>query len=169
MHTPAYQPTGSEKAVFKTSKGDITVELFGAQAPIHVGNFVDLAESGFYAGTKIHRYEPGFVAQGGDPLTKEASAEDVVRGRGRFGTGGPGYTIVGEFDSTKNPHRHQKGALGMARSASPDSAGSQFYFTLEAAHFLDGQYTVFGQVVDGMDAMAQLRVGDVIESVTIAR
>jgi len=169
MHTPGYQPTGSETVTFVTSRGTVTANLFGEHAPVHVGNFVELAESGFYDGTKIHRYEPGFVAQGGDPLTKDASVDDVCSGRGRFGTGGPGYSIVGEFDPAKNPNRHVKGALGMARSASPDSAGSQFYFTLEPSHFLDGQYTVFGQVTDGLDAMSALRVGDVIESVTITR
>lgn len=167
MHTPAYQPTGTEKVVFTTSKGTIIAELFGKEAPIHVGNFVELANKGFYNGTKIHRYEPGFVAQGGDPLTKDASVEDVVGGRGGFGTGGPGYNIKGEFDLAKNPHTHVKGALGMARSASPDSAGSQFYFTLQPSHFLDGSYTVFGQVIEGLDNADLLRVGDVLESVEI--
>lgn len=169
MYTPSYTPTGTERVVFETSKGRIEAELFGAAAPIHVGNFVELVESGFYDETKIHRFEPGFVAQGGDPLTKEASVEDVVSGRGRFGTGGPGHTIVGEFDLAKNPNRHIKGALGMARSQDPNSAGSQFYFTLEPSHFLDGNYTVFGQVIEGIDAMESLRKGDVITSVTIIR
>lgn len=169
MYTPSYQPSGNERAVFETSKGRIVAELFGAAAPVHVGNFVELAETEFYNDTKIHRYEPGFVAQGGDPLTREASVEDVVSGRGRFGTGGPGHTIVGEFDLAKNPNRHVKGALGMARSADPNSAGSQFYFTLEPAHFLDGNYTVFGQVVEGLEVMESLRKGDVISSVTITR
>lgn len=168
MYTPTYQPNGTEKAIFETSKGRIEVELFGKEAPVHVGNFVELINKGFYDGTKIHRYEPGFVAQGGDPLTKDASVEDVVRGRGPFGTGGPGHSIVGEFDLSKNPHTHVKGALGMARSNNPNSAGSQFYFTLEPAHFLDGNYTVFGQVTDGLEVMSDLRVGDVIEKVEIA-
>lgn len=169
MYTPSYEPTGAERAVFETSKGRIVAELFGQVAPVHVGNFVELVETEFYNGTKIHRFEPGFVAQGGDPLTRDASVEDVVAGRGMFGTGGPGYTIVGEFDLSKNPNRHGKGALGMARSNDPNSAGSQFYFTLEPAHFLDGNYTVFGQVVEGIDVMESLRKGDEITSVTIVR
>ena len=168
MHTPEYQPTGTERAEIVTSKGTVVVELFGGEAPIHVGNFVDLAQSGFYDQSKFHRFEPGFVIQGGDPLTRDASTEDVVSGRGRFGTGGPGYTIRGEFDPTKNPHRHVKHALGMARSQDPNSAGSQFYFTLEPAHFLDANYTVFGQVVEGGEVVDSLRVGDVVESVTIS-
>lgn len=169
MYQPAYVPTGDEKAVFETSKGRISVKLFGLEAPIHVGNFVELVEKGFYDQTKIHRFEPGFVAQGGDPLTKTASPEEVKGGRGAFGTGGPGYNIKAEFDLSKNPNRHIKGALGMARSAMPDSAGSQFYFTLEPAHFLDGQYTVFGQVEEGLEVADALRVGDVIESVSIIK
>lgn len=168
MYTPAYIPTGDEKATFNTSKGTIVVELYGKEAPLHVGNFVELAQKGFYNGTKIHRYEPGFVAQGGDPLTKDASVEDVIYGRGPFGTGGPGHSIMGEFDLAKNPHLHKKGALGMARSMDPNSAGSQFYFTLEPAHFLDGNYTVFGQVVEGLEVADDLRVGDEIISVEIS-
>lgn len=167
MYTPTYQPTGTEKVIFTTSKGTIIAELFGIEAPIHVGNFVELAKKGFYDSTKIHRYEPGFVAQGGDPLTKEVTVEDVISGRGSFGTGGPGHTIQGEFNLAKNPHTHIKGALGMARSMSPDSAGSQFYFTLEPSHFLDGSYTVFGQVIEGLEVADELRVGDVLESVKI--
>lgn len=168
MYQPEYTPTGNEKVTFETSKGRIVAELFGKEAPVHVGNFVDLINRDFYNNTKIHRYEPGFVAQGGDPLTKDASVEDVQRGSGPFGTGGPGYNIVGEFDLSKNPHTHIKGALGMARSANPNSAGSQFYFTLEPAHFLDGNYTVFGQVIEGLEVADALRVGDVIESITVS-
>lgn len=167
MYIPSYKPTGNEKATIKTDKGTIVVELFGNEAPLHVGNFVELVQKGFYNGTKIHRYEPGFVAQGGDPLTRDASAADVMQGRGAFGTGGPGYSIEGEFDLAKNPHKHVKGALGMARSMDPNSAGSQFYFTLEPAHFLDGNYTVFGQVVEGLNVADDLRAGDTITSIEI--
>lgn len=168
MYTPDYQSNGKEHAIFTTSKGTIEVELYGNEAPIHVGNFVELARKGFYDNTKIHRYEPGFVAQGGDPLTREATPDQVIAGVGPYGTGGPGYTIKGEFDRTTNPHKHEKGALGMARSMSPDSAGSQFYFTLEPAHFLDGNYTVFGQIVEGLDVADTLRIGDTIEKVVIS-
>jgi peptidyl-prolyl cis-trans isomerase B (cyclophilin B) len=174
LYTPEYQPNGKEVAVFKTSKGVIRVGLYGKDAPIHVGNFVELASEGFYDNTKFHRYEPSFVVQGGDPQTKEYSSEqvnEVVRGLAAgpaFGTGGPGYSIKGEFDPAVNPNKHVEGALGMARSQSPDSAGSQFYFALQPLPQLDGGYTVFGVVVEGLDVVKELRVGDEIESVTIS-
>lgn len=172
MYTPEYQPTGDEVAVFKTSKGDITVKLYGADAPLHVGNFVELVQKGFYEDTKFHRYEPGFVIQGGDPQTTEASAEEVAQAVGQpgsvFGTGGPGYFIQGEFDPAKNPNKHIEGALGMARAQDPDSAGSQFYFALDALPMLDGSYTVFGVVTKGMDVVKELRAGDVIEKVELS-
>lgn len=173
VYTPDYKPTGDEKAIIETTQGRIVVELFGKEAPIHVGNFVELARKGFYNDTKFHRYIQGFVVQGGDPDTKAVSSEDVAAeaakgdGRGRFGIGGPGYTIKGEFDPAVNPHKHVEGALGMARSASPDSAGSQFYFALSPLSQLDGGYTVFGQVTEGLDVMKKLRAGDAITGITI--
>lgn len=173
LYTPQYQPTGTEKAVFKTSQGTIVVTLFGKDAPIHVGNFVELVEKGFYDNTKFHRYEPGFVIQGGDPQTKDLSAEQVVQAVQTrsvpLGTGGPGYMIKAEYDPAANPNKHTKGALGMARSQAPDSAGSQFYFAIEALPALDGSYTVFGEITEGLDVMSKLRVGDTIESVTIEK
>lgn len=172
VYTPTYKPNGKELAVIKTSQGTITVQLFGTEAPVHVGNFVELARKGFYDGTKFHRYVPGFVVQGGDPETKSATREQVAASGakgdgGSYGRGGPGYQIQGEFDPAKNPHKHERGALGMARSASPDSAGSQFYFALQPLAQLDGGYTVFGTITDGLDVMDKLRAGDEIESVTI--
>lgn len=171
LYTPTYVPNGTETAVFKTSKGDITVEFYGKDAPITVGSFIELARKGFYDGLKFHRYEPGFVVQGGDPQTQELTSEQVQAavqsGNPPLGTGGPGYTIKGEFGST-NPNKHVEGALGLARSQSPDSGGSQFYFTLAATPFLDGNYAVFGKVTKGLDVMKELRVGDAIESVTIS-
>jgi peptidyl-prolyl cis-trans isomerase B (cyclophilin B) len=171
LYTPAYKPNGKETAVITTSKGNIEIALYGTDAPIHVGNFVELAKEGFYDETKFHRYEDGFVVQGGDPQTKEMSPEKVVEevqsGMTALGTGGPGYQIRGEFDPAQNPNKHVEGALGMARSQSPDSAGSQFYFTLTETPFLDGQYTVFGVVTKGLDIVKSLRVGDVIEKVEI--
>lgn len=173
MYTPEYQPTGGEIATIETSKGTIVVELFGKDAPVHVGNFVELVEKGFYDDTKFHRYEPGFVIQGGDPQTRELSKDEVVSavtsGNPPLGTGGPGHVIKGEFDPSKNPNKHIKGALGMARTNDPDSAGSQFYFALEPLGMLDGQYTVFGVITEGMDVMADLRVGDTIESIKISQ
>lgn len=179
LYTPEYKPNGDEVAVMKTSKGDITIKLYGKDAPIHVGNFVELAKKGFYDKTKFHRYEPGFVVQGGDPQTKDFSSEEVSATVAKqnigefdpngpmFGTGGPGYTIAGEFDASKNPNKHTVGALGMARSQSPDSAGSQFYFALQPLPQLDGSYTVFGVVTDGLDVMKELRIGDEILSIEI--
>lgn len=171
LYTPTYKPNGAEVAVIKTNKGTITAKLYGKEAPIHVGNFVELAQKGFYNGTRFHRYVPGFVIQGGDPQTKGMSAAEVVAGANDptsgLGTGGPGYSIKAEYDPAINPKKHTKGALGMARSQDPDSAGSQFYFALEALPQLDAQYTVFGQITKGEDVMAKLKVGDIIESVTI--
>ena len=170
LYTPRYVPTGNEVAVFETSKGTIRVRLFGKDAPVTVGNFVELARKGFYDDLKFHRYVPGFVIQGGCPNTRELSSEEVVNvtksPRSRLGTGGPGYSIKEEF--TTNPNNsHEDGALAMARSMDPNSAGSQFYFCLGAQPMLDSGYTVFGQTIDGMDVIGQLRVGDVIESVEI--
>ena len=170
LYTPAYQPTGDEIAVIKTSKGDIRVQLAGKDAPIHVGNFVELATKGFYDNLKFHRYVPGFVIQGGCPNTRDLTPDEVVAKAkspfGGLGTGGPGYCIKQEY--TTNPHNsHEDGALAMARSQMPDSAGSQFYLCLGPQHALDSGYTVFGQTIEGKDVIGQLRAGDVIESVVI--
>ena len=170
LYTPEYQPTGEEIAVINTSKGPIRVQLAGNDAPIHVGNFVELAQKGFYDGLKFHRYVPGFVIQGGCPNTREATPEQVAAGRAPgmapFGTGNPGYSIKEEF--TTNPNNsHEDGALAMARSMDPNSAGSQFYLCLGPQHNLDSGYTVFGQTIEGKDVIGQLRAGDVIESVVI--
>ena len=170
LYTPTYEVAGDEVAVLATSKGTIRVRLDGAGAPIHVANFCELATSGFYDGLKFHRYVPGFVIQGGCPTTRDMTTEQVARGvsgpSGRPGTGGPGYRIRQEY--TTNPRNsHVDGALAMARSQNPDSAGSQFYFCLGPQHGLDSGYTVFGTTVEGMGVIAQLRAGDVIESVRI--
>lgn len=171
LYTPEYVPTGDEVATIVTSKGTVKVKLDGAGAPIHVGNFTELANSGFYDGTKFHRYVPGFVIQGGDPNTRDMAPADVAAGRRNAeghqpGTGGPGYRIKHEYDS--NPRNsHDDAALAMARSMMPDSAGSQFYFCLGPQHSLDSGYTVFGQTIEGKDVLPQLRAGDVIESVRV--
>ncbi len=170
LYTPAYQPTGEEIAVIETSKGTIRVQLAGKDAPIHVGNFVELAQKGFYDNLKFHRYVPGFVIQGGCPNTRDLDPEQVKAAEGNpfagLGTGGPGYTIKQEYTTNPN-NKHLDGTLAMARSQNPDSAGSQFYFCLGAQPFLDSGYTVFGQTIEGLDVISQLRVGDVIEHVEI--
>jgi len=155
LYTATYEPNGQEIAVIKTPKGVIKFKFYPTDAPNHVAAFIELAKKGFYNGTKFHRVESGFVIQGGDPLSK---TDDPM-----VGTGGPGYRLKAEFNSQK----HVDGAVAMARSQDPDSAGSQFYITLGAQSMLDGQYTVFGQVIDGMDVVRNIAVGDVMESVTI--
>lgn len=177
LYTPAYLPNGDERAVITTSKGAITVALLGDEAPVHVGNFVELARKGFYDSTKFHRRVEGFVVQGGDPNTVEYSSDqvtemvarqgagDIKQGEKILGTGGPGYAIKAEY--AQNTSKHVEGALAMARSQSPDSAGSQFYFALEALPQLDGQYTVFGVITEGLDVMHQLGIGDEILTVEI--
>src|SRR5215471_7791972 len=129
--------------------GEIRLELYPEDAPKTVESFVALAKKGFYDGLTFHRVEPGFVAQGGDPKGD--------------GTGGPGYTLKAEF----NQRKHVRGTVAMARSASPDSAGSQFYICFAPASHLDGKYTVFGQVVKGMEVVDQIKRGDRMKSVRI--
>lgn len=170
LYTPEYVCTGDEVAVIATSKGTIRVKLDAAGAPIHVANFCELASSGFYDGLKFHRYVEGFVIQGGCPNTRDMTSAEVASGRpgpdGMPGTGGPGYRIKHEYDT--NPRNsHEDGALAMARSQHPDSAGSQFYLCLGPQHFLDPNYTVFGQTIEGKDVISKLRAGDEIVSIRI--
>ncbi len=129
--------------------GEIRIELFPEDAPKTVESFVALSKKGFYDGLTFHRVEPGFVAQGGDPKGD--------------GTGGPGYTLKAEF----NARKHVRGTVAMARAAHPDSAGSQFYIGFAPAPHLDGKYTVFGQVVGGMDVVDTIRRGDRMKTIRI--
>lgn len=171
LYTPEYEVAGDEVATIDTSKGVIKVKLDGKGAPIHVANFCELASSGFYDGLKFHRYVPGFVIQGGCPNTRDMTSAEVAAGQsgpdGMPGTGGPGYRIVHEYDTNPN-NSHVDGALAMARSQHPDSAGSQFYLCLGPQHMLDSGYTVFGTTVEGMDVISKLRAGDTINSVRIS-
>jgi cyclophilin family peptidyl-prolyl cis-trans isomerase len=157
FHVSEVEVSGDEIAVITTPKGVIKLEFYSEDAPNHVASFIELADAGFYDGTKFHRVESGFVIQGGDPLSK---TDDPM-----VGTGGPGYYLQAEFNS----RQHLDGTLAMARSQNPDSAGSQFYVTMGPQPFLDGQYTVFGQVVEGLDVVYDIAVGDVMESVVIER
>jgi peptidyl-prolyl cis-trans isomerase B (cyclophilin B) len=157
LYEPAYVCTGDETAVITTAKGVIRFTFFCEDAPKHAAAFVELAEKGFYDGTSFHRVEPNFVIQGGDPLSRD--------GGGQAGTGGPGYNLAAEF----NKRPHLDGTVSMARAAHPDSAGSQFYICLGPQSFLDGNYTVFGQVTEGLDVVHRITRGDVMESVTIER
>ena len=135
-----------EVAVFKTSEGEMVAEFWSDVAPNTVENFKKLAKSGFYDGTAFHRIIKGFMAQGGDPLTKDPAKENM------WGTGDPGYKIKAEFSQKK----HERGVLSMARSADPDSAGSQFFICFGPRSSLDGQYTTFGKIIKGDDVLDKL-------------
>lgn len=132
-----------------TPKGDLVFTFYPDDAPQHSAAFMKLSEAGFYDGLTFHRVEPGFVIQGGDPSGN--------------GTGGPGYRLKAEF----NDRPHVRGTVAMARSSDPNSGGSQFYVCLDDARFLDKQYTVFGQLIDGFDTLDAIRVGDVMTKVTV--
>jgi peptidyl-prolyl cis-trans isomerase B (cyclophilin B) len=137
--------TQEERAVLKTSYGEMTVAFWPDVAPKTVENFKKLARAGFYDGTAFHRIIKGFMIQGGCPNTKEGQ-------KGMPGTGGPGYMIKAEF----NAKPHVRGVLSMARSSNPDSAGSQFFICHGDARFLDRQYTAFGELVSGEAVLEQI-------------
>jgi peptidylprolyl isomerase/peptidyl-prolyl cis-trans isomerase B (cyclophilin B) len=147
---PASAAPGTTAQIQLASGGTIELELYPDLAPITVANFKKLADKKFYDGLTFHRVEPGFVVQGGDPNGN--------------GSGGPGWTIKGEFSTAKH---HVRGTLAMARTPDPDSAGSQFYICLAPAPFLDGKYAIFGQVTKGMELVDQIKVGDKMTSVTV--
>jgi peptidyl-prolyl cis-trans isomerase B (cyclophilin B) len=142
--TPA--PDTNDVAVIKTTEGDMVIAFWTDAAPKTIANFKKLAKSGFYDGTCFHRVIKGFMIQGGDPLTKDPSAED------RWGTGGPGYNIDAEF----NDHSHARGVISMARSQDPNSAGSQFFICHGNPTFLDHQYTTFGKLIKGDDVLEKI-------------
>ncbi|MCG9890476.1 MAG: peptidylprolyl isomerase [Thermosynechococcaceae cyanobacterium MS004] len=180
-----------QATVVLTVKGKpITIEVDGTNAPVTAGNFVDLVKRGVYNGTAFHRVEPGFVVQGGDPLSKEANPSGPL-GTGSFvdpATQKPRYIpleIVPEGATepvygktlksagvTQPPKlKHGRGAVAMARSMLPDSASSQFYFALTDAATapLDGDYAVFGRVVSGLEVIDTIQIGDKIESATVTQ
>ena len=127
-------------AIIETNLGTIAFKLLPDLAPESVRNFEKLARDGFYNGTLFHRVVPGFMIQGGDPNTKSGN-------KNTWGTGGPGHTIKAEFSSRS----HHRGIVSMARAQDPNSAGSQFFIVTTDSTFLDRQYTVFGEVIEGMD------------------
>jgi peptidyl-prolyl cis-trans isomerase B (cyclophilin B) len=137
------------RARITTPKGDIVFSFYPDDAPLHSAAFIKLARQGFYDGLTFHRYEPGFVIQGGDPSGN--------------GTGGPGYNLEAEF--SERPHI--QGTVAMARSSDFNSAGSQFYICLDAAPSLNRKYTVFGHVVEGQNVVGQIRAGDAMTKVAI--
>ncbi|MDQ6960888.1 MAG: peptidylprolyl isomerase [Mariprofundaceae bacterium] len=141
-------PEGNHIKV-ETDLGSFTFELFPKEAPNTVANFKALAGKGFYDGLTFHRVIAGFVAQGGDPKGN--------------GAGGPGYHVKAEF----NAHKHVTGAIAMAHSSDPDSAGSQFYICYGAHPHLDGHYTVFGQITEGQDVVDKITRGTVMKKVSV--
>jgi peptidyl-prolyl cis-trans isomerase B (cyclophilin B) len=161
---PAPAPTAAKKAptavITMEKGGEIVLEFWPQDAPKHVENFVKLANDKFYDGQRVHRVEPGFVVQFGDPQSKTLPMDDP-----KMGSGGPGYTIKAEF----NKRPFDRGVIGMARTSDPDSAGSQIYIMLGPSHFLNGKYTAFGKVASGMGVVEQIKVGDRIKSVRIVQ
>lgn len=137
MPTPI---TGDEVAVLQTNHGRIVLGFLPDKAPGHVENFKKLSRDGFYNGLKFHRVIPGFMIQGGCPNTRDGAV-------GMPGTGGPGYQIKAEFNDTP----HERGILSAARSSDPNSAGSQFFLMVNKYPSLDGQYSVYGYVIEGME------------------
>jgi peptidyl-prolyl cis-trans isomerase B (cyclophilin B) len=136
----------NEVAVMTTTAGEMVIEFWPDVAPKTVENFKTLAKKGFYDGTAFHLIIRGFMIQGGDPLTKD------LKNEARFGTGDPGYKIPAEF----NERSHQKGVLSMARSADPNSAGSQFFIVHGDASSLDRKYTTFGKLIKGEDVLDKI-------------
>lgn len=150
----SFAQSDDKLVILHTNLGEITMEFFPNDAPNHVTNFIKLAEDGFYDGTIFHRIIPGFMIQGGDPNTKDGD-------KSTWGTGGPGNFVNAEFNTIK----HNRGIVSMARSADPNSAGSQFFIVHKDSNFLDGQYTVFGRIVtqdsfETLDKIASVQTGD---------
>ena len=144
-NTPSVPVEDGETAVLETNFGTMKVEFLTEKAPNHCANFKRLANAGFYDGTQFHRVIKDFMIQGGDILTRDANP-------GNNGTGRPGYTIDAEF----NDIRHVPGILSMARSQHPNSAGSQFFIMHGTSPGLDGSYTAFGKVIEGMDVLEKI-------------
>ena len=148
------------RVLLKTNRGDIQLELFEDQAPNTVANFVALVDSGFYDGIAFHRVIPGFMAQGGDPNSKDSDPRND-------GSGGPGYTIKCECERP-DTRMHFAGSLSMAH-AGKDTGGSQFFITHLPTDHLNGRHTVFGRVIEGLPTARALRGNDKIESATVTR
>lgn len=153
-----FTPIEATQATLVTSKGEITIELYRDQAPVTTLNFLSLAKDGFYDGIVFHRVIADFMAQVGDPLTKDPSQEAA------WGTGGPGYVIPDEFDA--NLTHDAAGVVSMANRG-PNTGGSQFFITFAATPWLDGKHAIFGRVTQGMDVVNQLQQGDTIESIRV--
>lgn len=155
---------GNTLVTLHTSKGPIALELYTKATPLTAGNFIKLAKKGFYNGQSFHRVVPDFVIQAGDPNSKTPKDPQSLL---KMGTGGPGYTIKREESALK--FKHVPGAIAMARSQMPDSAGSQFYICLSSPSHLDGEYAIFGKVIQGMDVVKKIEQWDKIKKVTVGK
>lgn len=148
----SYDTENPVVAMYIENYGSVVMELYPDVAPNTVNNFISLVKSGFYDNNTFHRLVPGFVLQGGDP--------------DGTGTGGPGYSIKGEFSNNgfTNNLKHTKGVVSMARSSDNDSAGSQFFIMLGTSTYLDGDYAAFGKVIDGMDNIEKIESSEEVTS-----
>lgn len=153
-----YPENPATQATIHTSKGDVVIELYREQAPLTTINFITLANEGFYNGIVFHRVIPGFMAQVGDPLTKDPSKQ------AQWGSGGPGYVIADEFGPGL---KHDKAGVVSMANAGPNTGGSQFFITHEETPWLDGKHAIFGQVTAGMDVVLKLEVGDTITGIEL--
>ena len=156
----AFSEDEEKLVVLETESGILIIKFFPVDAPRTMSNFLELVDSGYYDGTLFHRVINSFMIQGGDPNTR-LSMENINMDASKWGTGGPGYSIAAEFNTLE----HDRGIVSMARSAHPDSAGSQFFIVHQDSNFLDGEYTVFGRIItetsfETLDRIANLKTGD---------
>ena len=156
----AFSEDEEKLVVLETESGILIIKFFPVDAPRTMSNFLELVDSGYYDGTLFHRVINSFMIQGGDPNTR-LSMENINMDTSNWGTGGPGYSIAAEFNTIE----HDRGIVSMARSAHPDSAGSQFFIVHQDSNFLDGEYTVFGRIItetsfETLDRIANLKTGD---------
>ena len=158
IYTPGYVPNGREVAVIDTARGTVRAELFGREVPVTVGNFIELAAKGFYDNLKFHAKKPGSVVLGGCPTTRTMGPAQVLAAAQG--------AIIDEWEG--NPrNRHVLGSLCMAHKSAPNSGSCQFYFSLGEQPEFDDKYTVFGQVIEGLEVIEQLAIGDAIRSIAI--
>ena len=156
----AFSEDEEKLVVLETESGILIIKFFPVDAPRTMSNFLELVDSGYYDGTLFHRVINSFMIQGGDPNTR-LSMENINMDASKWGTGGPGYSIAAEFNTIE----HDRGIVSMARSAHPDSAGSQFFIVHQDSNFLDGENTVFGRIItetsfETLDRIANLKTGD---------
>ena len=166
VHDPEYVPNGNEIAVIKTARGTVRVKLYGLECPLTVGQFVQLAQDGFYDNLAFHARKEDSVVLGGCPITRNMPPNQVYQAvHGVLHGMHPGR-IRDEWASNPRNH-HEDGSIVMAHKSDPDSGSCQFYFSLSKQPEFDDKYTVFGETIEGLDVVHALRVGDRIESIRI--